>query len=82
MKHVGVDLLLWSRGSVPGFSCNVVRAVCMLEPLCHLICCLDKPHACIFLQMLAPSHRAQVLFQSRSATPDKSKSDIQALLIG
>ena len=28
-----------------------------------LICCSDEPHACIFLhQMLAPSHRAQVLF--------------------
>ena len=30
-----------------------------------LICCSDEPHACIFLQMLAPSHRAQVLFWSR-----------------
>ena len=29
-----------------------------------LICCPDEPHACILLQMLAPSHRAQVLFQS------------------
>ena len=27
-----------------------------------LICCPDEPHACICLQMLAPSHRAQVLF--------------------
>ena len=27
-----------------------------------LVCCSDEPHACIFLQMLAPSHRAQVLF--------------------
>ena len=27
-----------------------------------LICCPDEPHAYIFLQMLAPSYRAQVLF--------------------
>ena len=28
----------------------------------NLICCPNEPHACIFLQMLAHSHRAQVLF--------------------
>ena len=37
-----------------------LKAPFVLYARVSLFC--DEPHACIFLQMLAPSHRAQVLF--------------------
>ena len=40
----------------------IIRSAFKFKQSPDLICCPDEPPACILLQMLAPSHRAQVLF--------------------